>query len=276
MNRHVKPIAFTLIELLVVVSIIALLISLVLPTLSMIRQTGRKVVCLSNQRQLGLALQIYMADSEYQIPPAFWPSGSAANRLPWVFALVRHAGGSAQPWVCPDSPGVDYLDELNAQALAMIGATADDIQHPWTGPAVPFGQTLFLAQTIGINEQPFAGETGSGQYMRLADIHSPSQMIYSGDVNGSYEAPYSNLAGFKPAPAVIYGNLNAPLVDYPRGWLPRHIGATNLLFIDGHAQTVPEDKLRSWCEAFAGPNYVLPGVNSPGARSKHFTRHVWY
>ncbi len=52
-TRH--PNAFTLIELLVVISIIALLISFLLPALQGTREAGRAAVCLSNQRQLGIA-----------------------------------------------------------------------------------------------------------------------------------------------------------------------------------------------------------------------------
>ena len=50
---------FTLVELLVVISIIALLLSILMPSLSRARESGRRVVCLSNQRQLSLAWVLY-------------------------------------------------------------------------------------------------------------------------------------------------------------------------------------------------------------------------
>lgn len=60
---------FTLIELLVVVSIIAILASLLLPSLSKARESTRGVVCAGNLKQLGAAIQLYTQDyKEYWIP----------------------------------------------------------------------------------------------------------------------------------------------------------------------------------------------------------------
>src|SRR5436190_11000508 len=60
--------AFTLIELLVVISIIALLISILLPALGRSRQAGWAVKCLSNQRQIGTALMAYANTYKEWIP----------------------------------------------------------------------------------------------------------------------------------------------------------------------------------------------------------------
>jgi len=60
---------FTLIELLVVIAIIALLIGILLPALATARDTARGAICLTNQRQLAVALMTYSVDYKDQLPP---------------------------------------------------------------------------------------------------------------------------------------------------------------------------------------------------------------
>jgi prepilin-type N-terminal cleavage/methylation domain-containing protein len=59
---------FTLIELLVVISIIAVLLSILLPVLSASREQGKKLVCLSNMKQIGMAASAYLNDGQDNLP----------------------------------------------------------------------------------------------------------------------------------------------------------------------------------------------------------------
>ena len=62
------PLAFTLIELLVVIAILAILAALLLPSLASAREKGWRAACLSNLRQMGLAIHAYSSDNEGRIP----------------------------------------------------------------------------------------------------------------------------------------------------------------------------------------------------------------
>jgi len=67
--------AFTLVELLVVMAIIAVLISILLPTLGNMRKSAVRVQCASRHRQIGQAVFMYTSDSDGVLPPA-WGTGS--------------------------------------------------------------------------------------------------------------------------------------------------------------------------------------------------------
>ena len=61
--------AFTLIELLVVIAIIAILAAMLLPVLGRAKETGRRISCLNNLKQLSLAAQMYVNDNQGDYPP---------------------------------------------------------------------------------------------------------------------------------------------------------------------------------------------------------------
>ena len=63
---------FTLIELLVVISIIALLAAILFPVFSRARESARRSACLSNMKQMGLALLQYTQDYDERMPVQTW------------------------------------------------------------------------------------------------------------------------------------------------------------------------------------------------------------
>lgn len=87
--------AFTLVELLVVLAVIAVLISILLPALRSARENGRRVVCMSNARQLGMSLRIYADDFDSTFPAHTLAPLSTASRAGWAHHAL---------WGDPDTP----------------------------------------------------------------------------------------------------------------------------------------------------------------------------
>jgi len=107
-RRRPRPLAFTLIELLVVMSVIGILAGLLLPAMSRAKEAGRSTACLSNLRQVGLALQLYVQDNQNRLPfmrdRAPGTNALSTNALPALPSpdlVLSNQLGSGKVWRCP-------------------------------------------------------------------------------------------------------------------------------------------------------------------------------
>jgi prepilin-type N-terminal cleavage/methylation domain-containing protein/prepilin-type processing-associated H-X9-DG protein len=210
---------FTLIELLVVIAIIAILAAILFPVFAQAREKARQASCLSNEKQIGLAILSYVQDYDETYPQGSYMDPTDTSPTPWMHTVDPYVK-SGYPVKASDAGPIKYsvyvCPDFNPAAA---GATPS---HSYT-----VNQNLmpsFIDEAIPVWGMPTV--------QSLASVNAPANVVLLTEASGS--RIFSNgddTVNLSSAPLVAAQCQAVYLIARTR-----HAGGANYLLADGHAK----------------------------------------
>lgn len=209
--------AFTLVELLVVMAIIAILASLLLPALGASKASSKRIQCVSNLRQMGIAAHLYVDDNADFYPIAYYDEseGGVDWSYAWDLTTIESNPNTVIPGLLWQGPNT-----LQIQQCPSFTGAANWLADPYTGynyntSYIGHGQYKSIPEPAKGSDVMHTSKTmlfGDGQYGGGADKFMRAPWPNPGD--GDFVGRWSGTQGF------------------------RHQNLSNAGFCDGHTESL--------------------------------------
>jgi prepilin-type processing-associated H-X9-DG protein len=206
-----------LVELLVVVGIVGVLASLLLPALARSKENSRRVNCLSNLRQMGIAAQLYTEDHDGSYPIAYQESvrDGVKYSVAWDFATTLTREARVEAGLLWRGVGVSKIQQCPSYRGKSNWGSDPHSGYNYNASYIGHGQfeTIPEPARVGDVRQP-AGTVifGDGEYGSGANKFMRAPWASAGD--RSFRGRWAGTQGF------------------------RHQKKTNAAFCDGHVETM--------------------------------------
>jgi prepilin-type N-terminal cleavage/methylation domain-containing protein len=224
--------AFTLIELLVVIAIIAILVAILFPVFVQAKAAANKTKAMSNEKELGLALNLYLNDNDDTTPAVYWydPNATAypapMGPYPYYWPLFL------LPYTKSELIFFDPSDTSDDPSIDFNGHGRFDPQNPFhyliLGDFPSFGYNYFYLNTL--NNTPDPNGSGFLPYyftgVNSTSIQSPANTLTFAEASAIGITNF----GAPNGPAVVKNPIGYSQVDPPSQYGGPFVGPNGELF----------------------------------------------
>lgn len=234
---------FTLIELLVVIAIIAVLAAILFPVFARAREQARAASCLSNCKQLGTSLQMYLQDNDSVLPQLYYEAASAIGD-----SVSEMYTGHAAP---ASQAQIDYLTHCSIKAQLSPYIKNDSL---WRCPSQP-----------GTTSQYTIGKYWTSYHYRFWYTVNLLPVWGSGPGAAAIDETYfpSVAKSFAFSEFMPFHDMRPDPATGLTGWNWQRDAKENFVFLDGHAKGMPVGKV------------LLNNPAGSSAFDMHWPRHLY-